>query len=481
MIVMKFGGTSMGSAASIKDNVCAIVRREFSAGRSPFVVVSAMSGVTSELVAASALAVQRRPEECRLKIQDIQFRHVQALKDMITDSSILETAQEEIERELTQLAVFLDAVSVVGELSMRSHDIVIAVGEKLAAQVLCSVLTDLGIGSTYVNLESVITGDLTYDSPAYWDQVQDQFKARLEWLPRDKVPVLTGFFGPTDKGILQSVGRGYSDFCASILGAALKADEIQIWTDVDGVLSTNPVVVEEAFLLPRISFDEMGELAHFGAKVLHPHSVRPAFRANIPIRILNTFHPQCPGTLVVSGKTEDSGPFKAIAYKKGVTILRVETARMLMAYGFMARISDLFAKHKVSIDLIATSEVSVSMSVDENPVQLKALIRDLGEVGEVSTQSQQSIVSIVGTEMQNGLTIHGRLFDALNRAQIPIHLISMGNALINLSLVVDDQHCEQAVRLLHQVFFEIKSGHGTCPDPAAGGQKAIGNVAGGKS
>ncbi len=458
MIVMKFGGTSMGSAASIKGNVCAIVRRELGAGRRPFVVVSAMSGVTSELMAAAALAVERKPEECRQRIEKIQARHDQALREMISDAAVLQEAQAEIERELNQLVTFLYAVSVVGELSLRSHDIVLAVGEKLSAQMLSFVLTDLGIRSVCANLESVVSGDLTYDSQAYWDHVQENFRERLQVIPEDTVPVLTGFFGPTDKGILQSVGRGYSDFCASMVGAALGAEEIQIWTDVDGVLSTNPAVVKEAFLLKRISFDEIAELAHFGAKVLHPHSVRPAYRANIPIRILNTFNADCQGTLVVSGKTDESAPFKSISYKKGVTILRVQTARMLMAYGFMAKISDLFAKHKVSIDLIATSEVSVSMSVDEDPAQLKALIKDLAEVGEVSTQSQQSIISIVGTEMQNGLTIHGRLFDALDRAKIPIHLISMGNALINLSLVVDDQHCEKAVRLLHQVFFKIVNG-----------------------
>jgi aspartate kinase len=223
---------------------------------------------------------------------------------------------------------------------------------------------------------------------------------------------------------------------------------------VDGVLSTNPTLVKEAFILDEISFDEVAELSHFGAKVLHPHSVLPALKAHIPIRILNTFNPtNLKGTRVTEKNVLTKHPFKSIAYKKGITIIRIATPKMLMAYGYMAKICDRFAQHKISIDLIATTELSVSLSVDEKPHEIKPLLCDLQTLGEVTTQGNQSIVSIVGSEMAQECHSHGRIFATLNRAKIKINMASIGNALINLSLVVKDSDCDQTVQLLHDEFF----------------------------
>lgn len=452
MIVMKFGGTSMGSADSIAQYVIPIIERSLE--KKPLVVVSAMSGVTSGLLAIGHRAVQQANVDLSSDLQAIELRHIEAARQLILDSNQQQETITHIEKEMNDLEIFLNAIETIGELSDRSYDILMAVGEKLSALLLSGALKGRGYPAEYVNLEHVISKTPSYESDAYWDEVLEHFKARFESLESGVVPVATGFFGPTAQGILKSVGRGYSDFCASLVGAAMHVEEIQIWTDVDGVLSTNPKVVPEAFLLDQISFDEMSELAHFGAKVLHPHSVRPAVLAQIPIRILNTFNSQCPGTLVVEEKIPTRFPFKSIAYKKGVTLIRIVTPKMLMAHGFIAQVGQFFERHKISMDLIATSEVSVSMSVEEPIEALQGLLKDLSTLGEVTTQENQSIICLVGTEMQNhSSSIFMQIFEPFHRYDIPIRMISLGDALINFSLVVDDAHCEQAVQQLHHSLF----------------------------
>lgn len=458
MIVMKFGGTSMGSAATIGGPVLQAVRAAVEGGRNPVVVVSAMSGVTNQLLNAAQAAVERNVQGLTRTLDEVKKRHIEAL-GYLAGSGARQPFEEAIAEEIERLRVFLEAVAVVGELSCRSKDVVLAVGEKLSARLLTAALEGSGVNARYVSLDTLIQGRLNFGCEAYWREVQQLLKHRLEEDWPESVPVVTGFFGPTETGILNSVGRGYSDFCASLAGAALGAEEIQIWTDVDGVLSTNPKVVPEAFLLPQVSFDEMAELAHFGAKVLHPHSVAPALNADVPIRILNTFNPQCEGTRVCNRTTRSTLPFKSISYKKGVTILRIASPVMLFAHGYIARLGRVFADHKISIDLIATSEVSVSLSVEQSPQALEALVEELRTLGQVTVHGNQSILCLVGVEMGEGYKVPATVFAALEGAGIVPRMFTMGDARINLSLVVDDCDCERAVILLHRRFF---------PQPAEG-------------
>ena len=452
MIIQKFGGTSMGSAQSICGNVAPIIENAVRAGQAPVVVVSAMSGVTNQLLDAARQAVEHHAV-AEAPLREIRNRHMGVLAGLAGNTSVSERAGSAITDEVDELANLLKALTVVGDLSPRTYDAVLAVGEKLSAQLMTCVLNVRGIEAEYVNLEHVIPQELVYESDAYWDAVEEFFRARIEQVRAGVTPVLTGFFGPCAGGMLGAVGRGYSDYCASLAGAALKASEIQIWTDVDGVLSANPKVVPEAFILRRLSFNETAELAHFGAKVLHPFSVRPAVNAGIALRVLNTFNPQCAGTRIEDSADSLELPLKSITCKKGVTIIRIATPLMLFAYGYLSKIADVFARHRLSVDLIATSEVSVSLSLEAPLTEDGAVLKELRALGDVFLEQRQAIVSLVGVELGRDNEVVAGVFGALAREKIDVRMVSMSNARINLSLVIDEGECDRAVRVLHRTIF----------------------------
>jgi aspartate kinase len=452
MIIQKFGGTSMGSAASILEQVCPIVRKSLESSPQLVVVVSAMSGVTSLLLEAAqrAAAEQRVDHEILRTIRD---KHLSVANTPIITPSERQRFEVALDKELQQLSNLLSAIGIIQDLPVRSQDAIIAVGETLSAHLLVMALNSLGTLSEYVDTAHIIPSTLRYDSDEYWDKVEAIFRDTLQRVSHGHVPVVPGYFGDTALGIITSVGRGYSDYSASLIGSALGASEVQIWTDVDGVLSANPKVVPTAFILERISYDEMAELSQFGAKVLHPFSVRPAVNSNIPMRILNTFNPECQGTLIEVKHCSSDNPFKSIAYKKGITVVRITTPRMLMSHGFLAQIGEILARHLVSIDLIATSEVSISFTMDDGSKYVSALHEDLSALGDVSVSSGQAIVSIVGTEIAGCDDLLPRVFTSLHRAGIKVNLISFGDLKINLSIIVDDSSCEQSVKALHDEFF----------------------------
>ncbi len=452
VIVQKFGGTSMGSPASIIGGVSQIVAKTVSKGISPIVVVSAMSGVTNQLLDLAIRAVKGQADNSEI-LEAIRKRHYQVLEETGCKSEVVDKAQSMIAQELDGLANFLKAVAVVGELSVRAQDSILAMGEKLSAIIMTGVLLARGLKAEYVNLEALVSETLKHESDDYWDEVEIKFAERIGGIPRGTIPVVTGFFGKTPKGIVGTVGRGYSDYCASLVGSALKVSEVQIWTDVDGVLSANPKVVQDAFLIERLSFDEMAELSHFGAKVLHPYSVRPAVLAGVPIRILNTFKPDGTGTLVDGESIRMDLPFKSIASKQGITIIRITTPLMLWAYGYMAKITKVFGKHHVSIDLVSTSEVSVSLSVEDKIDPNGSFVQELSELGEISLQENQAIISIIGNELSKNGSMLRKVFDVLDRKALKVNMVSLGNALINCNLVMDQSECDRAVHALHEEFF----------------------------
>lgn len=443
----------MGSADTIANKVSDIVIRCRRKGDEPFVVVSAMSGVTNILLKAANLAAGGNVEASGDLVDQLIQKHRATVSALVRDPGILNSTLEELSRELEGLRNFLRAISVIKEVSFRSHDSIIALGEKFSACIFAAHLNDRGEKAEYINLEAVIKKDRVYQDDTYWDRCAEDIAARIAKIEPGVIPVITGFFGGIDGGIINRVGRGYSDYCASVVGAAIKADEIQIWTDVDGVLSTNPAVVPTARTLPAVSYDEMAELSRFGAKVLHPFSVRPALLSNIPLRILNTFSAEHPGTTVTTEQVAGETPFKSIAYKKGITIIHLATPRMLMAHGFFEKVTACFSRHEVQIDLVATSEVSISFTVDEGPADIEPLIAELRTLGGVSVLEKQSMICLVGHELQGAKQIQGRVFSVLNSQGIAVSMISQSSSQINLSFVVSDEQCEKAVRLLHQDFF----------------------------
>jgi aspartate kinase len=265
-----------------------------------------------------------------------------------------------------------------------------------------------------------------------------------------KVPVLGGYIAATLAGVTTTLGRGGSDWSAAVIGAVLPAEEIQIWTDVDGMMTLDPRLVPSARVIPEISFDEAAELAYFGAKVLHPATIKPAVELGIPVRILNSLNPTAPGTLI--GRSEGrSGEPRAIAFKKGISVVLINQPRMLMAYGFVVRVFEVFERHRKPVDLIATSEVSVSLTVD-SPEQLSAVAHDLAGLGEVKVLRDMAIVSVVGRGFVSHPGLAGRIFQTLR--EINVVMISFGASDVNLSFVVAEADAEKAVRMLHHDFFE---------------------------
>jgi aspartate kinase len=265
------------------------------------------------------------------------------------------------------------------------------------------------------------------------------------------VPVVSGFIGATMEGVATTLGRGGSDWSASIFGALLPAEEIQIWTDVDGILTVDPRIVPAARVIPEVSFDEAAELAYFGAKVLHPATIKPAVEKGIPVRILNSLNPKAPGTLILAEARGREGEPRALAFKKGICVILIAQPRMLMAHGFVARVFDVFARHRTPVDLIATSEVSISLTVDD-PRTVPAVQRDLALLGDVRVLADMAIVSVVGRGFVKHAGLAGRIFQALT--EVNIVMISFGASDVNMSFVVAHADAERAVRLLHRAFFE---------------------------
>jgi len=447
MLSVKFGGTSMGSKESI-ENVLKIIQREYKQGL--VVTVSAMSGITNKLLTLADKAVNKGEIDINL-IKKIEIQHEVVITKIIKSKQIQSTTFLYISKELKKLKYFLEALAITAELTPKSHDIIMAVGEKFSACMLAAILNDQGIKTQYVNLENLIKKNYAVANPKFFQEAEKQLSSKLkEYLKAGYVTVCTGFFGKVPGGILDSVGRGYSDFTCALAGAGLKAKEIQIWTDVDGMLSADPRIVKEAHIIKKLSFKEASELAHFGAKILHPQTIHPAVLANVPVRILNTFNPENQGTLVVPHEVKSDQPFKSIAVKRTNTIIRICSSRMLMRYGFLAKVFNVFEKYKISLDLIATSEVNISISIENHPQELNDVLKALQEFGKVYTYPDQTIVSVVGQEVTHNTKLVGKVFSAIEAEDIDIKLISQGASQINLSFVVADDEADKVVKIVHR-------------------------------
>jgi aspartate kinase len=447
MIVMKFGGTSVGSPERIR-GVAARVRERLD--REPVVVVSALSGVTDLLIRGARLALERDPKALDVP-REVHARHNDAVRDLVPAGDERNRLLAHVEDVVKELETIYTGVLYLGELTPRSLDAVSGMGERLSSEIAAAALVAEGLPAIAVDARKVMVTDETHGRA---QPLLEETRVRVHELIRPlaesgKVPVLGGFIGNTRSGVTTTLGRGGSDWSAAVFGAVLPAEEIQIWTDVDGMMTLDPRVVPSARVIPEISFDEAAELAYFGAKVLHPATIKPAVELGIPVRILNSLNPTAPGTLI--GRTQGrSGEPRAIAFKKGISVVLINQPRMLMAYGFVVRVFEVFDRHRTPVDLIATSEVSVSLTVD-TPDQLAAVSRDLAALGEVKVLREMAIVSVVGRGFVSHPGLAGRIFQSLR--QVNVVMISFGASDVNVSFVVAEADAERAVRMLHQEFF----------------------------
>ena len=350
------------------------------------------------------------------------------------------------------MADLLGQLEVLGEFGPESVDALSSYGERLSSCLMALVFPHFGINAAHVDARCVVLTDARHKAatPVY---SQTYARARDQILPlvsHGKVPVLGGFIGATESGVTTTLGRGGSDFSAAIIGAGIGAEEIQIWTDVDGVMTCDPKLVPEALRVKTISFAEAAELAYFGAKVLHPSTLLPAIEKNIPVVVLNSRRPDVSGTRIVAEVVPCSNVIKAISCKRGIHIVNIRSTRMLMAHGFLHRIFEIFSRAEAAVDMLASSEVSISLTIDD-PARLDEICQALQEFSEVSVERDQAIVCIVGDNLRHTPGVAARAFGALRG--INIRMISQGASLLNLGFVVAACDVEKTVKLLHQEFF----------------------------
>jgi aspartate kinase len=353
--------------------------------------------------------------------------------------------------DLRECEMLLRGVALVRELTPRTQDAIASYGERMSAKVVAAHMTAAGVPAVAMMAwEAGLTTDARFGGARPLAGSDAAIRRAIAAAPA--IPVVTGYIGRTEKGEVTTLGRGGSDYSAAIFGAALDAEEIQIWTDVDGVLTTDPKIVRSARILEELSFEEASELAYFGAKVIHPATMLPAVEKNIPIRVLNTFNPAAPGTKIVAASGRSREVVKCIASRRGVRVLNVVSTRMLGAHGFIRRLGEVFDRHEIPLDMMATSEVSVSFTIDER-LPVAAALAEIGQFARVEEEAGRSIVAIVGQGLRETPGIGAKIFQALARAQVNVLMISQGASRINLGMVVDAKDADAAVRTLHAEFF----------------------------
>ena len=422
----------------------------------PVIVVSATSGTTNNLLQAAELARIGRLEDAYEMSHQIDKKHRNIVNQFLKNNEvshpegILTRCEDWIDEQIKILNNYLLGINTLGEYTPKSMDLVSSIGERLSSFLLAECGRAIDMSTVFIDARDVLKtnsdfGKAIPDVPRI-KEASSIFRVQAQ---QGKIPIVGGFYGSNESGEITTLGRGGSDYSASLFGMVLDAEAIEIWTDVDGMFTSDPRYIKNARFIDAISFNEAAELAYFGAKVLHPATIQPAVEKDIPVFIKNTFKPGQLGTRIASD-VPTSNVIRAIAFKKDITVVTIASSRMLMAYGFLARVFNIFEEHRVSVDLVSTSEVSISMSVD-NTRNLDQVIRELKRIGNVSIREHQTLISVVGRNFLESKGLASRSFGALEN--IPIHMISQGSSDINLSLIVDNDNAIAAVQALHDEFF----------------------------
>jgi aspartate kinase len=447
---MKFGGTSVEDAKAM-GRTAAIVRGRRERGLEAVVVVSAMAKVTDHLLAAAA-AAGRDDKAGALAISSrLRHRHVDTAADLL-DAERAAKLQPVIHAEFDALDDLLRGIAAVGELTARTNDLVVSFGERLSSRMVAASFEQHGLNGAHVDARTCIVTDSNYGKAAPQEAA---IEAKLNELVLPLIlagntPVMGGFIGSNDEGITTTLGRGGSDYTAALVGGGLHAGAIEIWTDVNGIMTTDPRICPDALRVKTISFEEAAELAYFGAKVLHPATILPAVQKSIPVWVLNSRNAENEGTKITAMAAKCSSPFKSIAAKKKLTIIDVVASRMLMSHGYLKAVFDVFDKYKCAIDMVSTSEVSISLSVDSNQ-QLPEICEELGKIADVKMEGHKALVCLVGEDIRGHNGIAGQVFSTISH--VNVRMISQGASEINMSFMIDEEDVEEAVRSLHQHFF----------------------------
>ena len=450
--IMKFGGTSVEGATAFQNAARIVFERR---ALRPVVVVSAMSGFTDALLQSVQVALDDNPTQGFSHLAKHFDRHHRVIDALLANESArLRELVADCAAELE--ALLRRAATEAGDDKQRRKyfdDGVVSYGERMSAAMLAAVLLENNVSAEAVDARRCIITDEQHGcATPLMDQTFS--RTRHELTPRlesNTIPVMGGFIGSSENGETTTLGRGGSDYTAAIVGAAVNAAEIQIWTDVPGVLTADPRVAPKAHTVPQLSFEEAAELAYFGAKVLHPKTLYPAIERNIPVRICNSRSPESGSTLVLAETEKSPQTVKAIAHKTGVTTVQVTSARMLGAYGFLRALFEIFDRHRTAVDVVTTSEVSVSLSLDDTTT-LPEILEELKTLGSVSVEGKRAILCIVGEGLRTTPGIAARIFSTISN--INVSLISQGASRINLTFAVEESRAREAVMRLHKEFFE---------------------------
>jgi aspartate kinase len=455
LVVMKFGGTSVEDATAIL-RTASIVRGRRDRGMAAVVVVSAMSKVTDSLLAAAA-AAGRGDKDGALEIsRRLRNRHLETAAKMLSAERLSEV-DKTVHIEFDSLDDLLRGIAAVGELTPRTSDNVVSFGERLSSRMVAAAFAEQGLHGTHVDARTCIITDDTYGKAAPLESAIETKLAEhvLPLLERGLTPVMGGFIGSNESGITTTLGRGGSDYTAALVGGGLHAGAIEIWTDVNGIMTTDPRICSDALRVKTISFEEAAELAYFGAKVLHPATILPAVQKSIPVWVLNSRNPENEGTKITAMAPPCASPFKSIAAKKKLTIIDVVASRMLMSHGYLKAVFDVFDKYKCIIDMVSTSEVSISVTVDSNE-RLPEICAELGKIADVKLEGGKALICMVGEDIRGHNGIAGRVFSAISH--VNVRMISQGASEINMSFMIEESDVDEAIRSLHSAFF-------ASPDP----------------
>jgi aspartate kinase len=457
LVVMKFGGTSVEDPAAI-GRTAAIVAGRVAQGKHPVVVVSAMAKVTDQLLRAGEAASQGDRTGALAITSRLRARHRDTAMALVKNQADCAELVSFIDQKFDSLDEVLRGLSAILELTPRISDLIVSYGERVSSRIVVSAFRELGIDSVHVDAREVIITDSSFQKAIPQDELIEK-RAAEKLLPlatQGKVPVMGGFIAANEAGITTTLGRGGSDFTGALVGGALSAEAIEIWTDVDGIMTCDPRVCPDALRVKVISFEEAAELAYFGAKVLHPATILPAVRKNIPVLVLNSRNATCEGTRIASLASHCKSPFKSIAVKKKLSIIDVVASRMLMTHGYLSEIFSIFDKHKCAVDMVSTSEVSVSLTVDSNE-QLPVIAADLSRLADVKYEGKKALICMVGEDIRGQSGIAAQVFNAIRH--VNVRMISQGASEINMSFMIDEDDADEAVRSLHAAFFKD-------PDPA---------------
>jgi aspartate kinase len=440
MLVLKFGGTSVGKPERMKK----IANLVMAAPGKKIVVLSALSGTTNALVSIGDHLTAGQAAKAEEDISTLEKHYLVFIKELYESEAFQAIGQEIVSRYFILIRLL-----AAGQFDIKSYRELLAQGELISTELFYQHLQERKISSRLLPALHFMSIDENEEPEL--QKISARLKPLVSSLTNIEIIITQGYICRNHRNEIDNLKRGGSDYTASLVGAAIQADEIQIWTDIDGMHNNDPRIVKKTVPISELTFDEASELAYFGAKILHPSTIVPAQKYNVPVRLKNTMDEKAPGTIITGKGTE--GSFKAIAAKDGITAIKIKSSRMLMAYGFLRRVFEVFENHKTPIDMIATSEIAVSLTIDNNN-NLASIENELKKFGSIEVDKDQTIICVVGNRIMDQKGVLTKVFEALT--EIPVRMVSCGGSANNVSVLVDKQYKEKALNDLNEHLFGLK-------------------------